>query len=487
MACDFYPKLINDKFTIAPNNVRETKNSYNVLTERHLQAMWLEQKYFKTLVTSDGSQITILSPGIWNSEAGPDFLKAHLKIGEQDLRGDIELHLSQEGWMQHHHHQDTRYDNVILHVCYWLPVTEKPIMTSQNKPIISSFLQPQLTIPESRLLKLIDIDLYPYKIFSGSGRCSKLLFSKISKDKTLTLFRSAAFWRLEEKWSRLQSKIDNPEKYVIGGISIALGYKHNAEAFVSLFNAFEKSNHTSELFLLATMLGSCGFFESHFKEKWGDSPFYQSLLEHHSKHPEKTTPIPTLRLDHIRPANHPVRRLALLAKLLTDSETNTLEKRILLCWKDHWQGNHRHKWKIMKEQLMQTLPSYHDPYWECHYTFENKEQLQKISLMGKDSCHEILINVLLPFLFTHIRKYGTSEENRAFEEFYSYLPSAKTKKGEYLSHRFFGETQNKLTLLHADTQQGAYQIHRDFCVDFEASCQGCPFVERYFSEHPVRT
>src|ERR1700761_5455772 len=71
--------------------IAENVVPYPFLRERHLQAMWLEQKYFKNLTTTEGEAIIVLSPGIWNSEGGPDFLKAHLKIGHREIRGDVEL------------------------------------------------------------------------------------------------------------------------------------------------------------------------------------------------------------------------------------------------------------------------------------------------------------------------------------------------------------------------------------------------------------
>lgn len=93
-----YLTLVNNQNLCSfATEVAEKKNVYHILTERHLQAMWLEQKYFHILKTCDGRHIEVISPGIWNSEAGPDFLKAHLKIGDQEYQGDIEIHLSQEG------------------------------------------------------------------------------------------------------------------------------------------------------------------------------------------------------------------------------------------------------------------------------------------------------------------------------------------------------------------------------------------------------
>src|SRR5437868_5565612 len=104
-----------------PIYVEEKANGYHFFTERHLQAVWLEQKYFKNLRAVSGEEIRVISPGIWNAEAGPDFLKAHLRIGNCDYKGDIEIHLAESGWYQHRHHEDPRYNNVVFHLSLWKP------------------------------------------------------------------------------------------------------------------------------------------------------------------------------------------------------------------------------------------------------------------------------------------------------------------------------------------------------------------------------
>ena len=64
---------------------RETSSCSWPLTERHLQILWLEQKLLKNLITNQGESIEVISPGIWNTGPGPDFLKAHLKIGNCEI------------------------------------------------------------------------------------------------------------------------------------------------------------------------------------------------------------------------------------------------------------------------------------------------------------------------------------------------------------------------------------------------------------------
>ena len=71
--------------------------------------------------TTDGRRIDVLSVGIHNMDAGPDFSNVHLRIEQsdgsfRDWIGTVEMHVRSSDWYRHRHHLDKAYDNVILHV-----------------------------------------------------------------------------------------------------------------------------------------------------------------------------------------------------------------------------------------------------------------------------------------------------------------------------------------------------------------------------------
>ncbi len=125
-------------------------------------------------------------------------MKAHLRISGKNYFGDIELHLEDSSWYHHHHSNDSRYDNVVLHISLWQPSNPLRLLTSCQEELIRTYLEPALTVPLKRLVQLIDLDLYPYKKFVGSGRCAQTLFKSLSQEKLDTLFTSAGFWRLAQ-------------------------------------------------------------------------------------------------------------------------------------------------------------------------------------------------------------------------------------------------------------------------------------------------
>ena len=51
----------------------------NPITERHVQAIWYDASLRpRRLYTRRGSEVTVVTPGVWNLGAGPDFKNAVL-------------------------------------------------------------------------------------------------------------------------------------------------------------------------------------------------------------------------------------------------------------------------------------------------------------------------------------------------------------------------------------------------------------------------
>ena len=88
--------------------------------------------------TTDGQPVEILSVGEHNRDAGPDYSHAHVKIGDREWVGNIEIHVYSSDWIKHRHHLDKAYDNVILHV---VRTAEKPIYNSRGDLIPQCELQ----------------------------------------------------------------------------------------------------------------------------------------------------------------------------------------------------------------------------------------------------------------------------------------------------------------------------------------------------------
>jgi hypothetical protein len=85
--------------------------------EAALAARWASGVWRgESLCTEDGATYTLVYEGRRGGPSGPDFRDAVLARGDGTrLYGDIELHLRVSGWRAHGHHQDPRYDGIVLH------------------------------------------------------------------------------------------------------------------------------------------------------------------------------------------------------------------------------------------------------------------------------------------------------------------------------------------------------------------------------------
>lgn len=470
-----YPRLLKGH----PHHLAETKFPYHELTERHLQVMWLEQKYFKGLSTESGQTIEVISPGIWNLQAGPDFQKAQIRIGDKIFHGDVEIHLADEGWYQHRHENDPRYNQVVLHLSFWKAKQTKPLLKQNGESLVKAYLEPFLTISINRILRLIDLELYPYKKFLGSGMCAKEVFFGLPKEKIQAFFASAADWRMIKKNEKLKLKMDDPSLCLEAGLAMVLGYKHNTENFFELYIHLQKHRYLSQDSLVSLALGITGFFSDFYQKKWKTNPYYLHLNQVYEDLPKELVLDVPLNLSPTRPLNHPIRRIAFLCKLLRSPQKDLLHD-IDRIWTQSWKPLYaRCRWKIMRDEMIKRLPTFEESYWNQHYLFEERPSKTFLSLSGTDIMIKMLTNVIMPMLHHEILARANQTELQAFHSFFASLPSEKSGKGRYLGHRFFGATDKTQLFRKAAFVQGAFQVHQDFCVHYEASCEGCPFPERY--------
>jgi hypothetical protein len=448
------------------------------ITERHIQAIWLEQKFLGKLETSEGEEINVISPGIWNLGPGPDFHKAHIVIGGVDYHGSVELHLSEESWYHHHHHKDTHYNDVVLHVSLWKPARAQAIWTEEGRRLSQMHLESFLTIPIAKLAQAIDLDLYPYKQFVGAGRCAEGLFRNMTEVDATGLFESAANWRLQRKAAYLNSRSATPAEQLMVGIAMAAGYKNNGQLFLNLLSELKRRDLDREDERLAWLLGKTGFFGEPWQDRWGKSTYYVKLSGMWKFLGEGEEIIRPL-LTQIRPMNHPVRRLPILAKMLGDNSLAFLLGSVIDLWENSWREAMRSKkWSRFLKSLEDLLPNYSDDYWNRHYLFEDTPSQKLLPLIGGDLKRKISINVIFPLLEQYLTT-REDEEIQAFKHCFRSLPSSEAGKSKYLVHRFFGDSTSGVLLDKAYNVQGAYQIHYDYCIHYEASCEGCPFMQEH--------
>ena len=126
------------------------------------------------LQTTTGEPVEVIDAGLPNTNAGPDFFNAKLKIGGTLWVGNIEVHTLASDWMRHGHDKDAAYDNVILYVA---ETVDCEVFRANGAPVP----QLQLSCPESvrqRYDELSHAEIYPpcYSILSSETNSPFLAF-----------------------------------------------------------------------------------------------------------------------------------------------------------------------------------------------------------------------------------------------------------------------------------------------------------------------
>ena len=126
--------------------------------EQLLHYVWKHKIFpLKELKTKTGQQVEVIDTGLANTDAGPDFFNAKLKLDGVLWIGNIEIHERSSDWFKHGHHADAGYNSVILHIASEID-TEISRSNGERIPQI------QLICPEAvrtNYKELLETDSYP--------------------------------------------------------------------------------------------------------------------------------------------------------------------------------------------------------------------------------------------------------------------------------------------------------------------------------------
>ncbi len=67
--------------------------------ERLMQYVWQHRLWLPSdMAATDGTRIDILDPGLLNTNSGPDFFNAKIRIGDRLWVGNVEIHVRASDW-----------------------------------------------------------------------------------------------------------------------------------------------------------------------------------------------------------------------------------------------------------------------------------------------------------------------------------------------------------------------------------------------------
>ncbi|MBP1539579.1 MAG: DUF2851 family protein [Prevotella sp.] len=430
--------------------------------ERLLHYVWKHRLFpLKELTTTDGQTVEVVDTGLHNSNSGPDFFNAKVKIGGEMWVGNVEIHDHSKDWFRHGHDSDKAYDNVILHV---VEEADDDVTTSAGRKI------PQLQLPVPETVKknyesLINEDRYPpcYKIIPT--------LSKIKVNSWLSALQTE---RLEQKTAAIVKRVEQSngswEEAFFRTLARNFGFGINGDAFEAWAQNLHigfVAHHRDDIFQVeAFFMGQAGLLKpeainSRYLERAIDDDYYRRLLSEYKYLSLKfnLTPMdPSMwRFMRLRPQNFPHIRVSQLAQLYNSGTANLSQ--ILEC-------------RNMKE-LHRALATSVTEYWQTHFLFgaECRKSYKVLSTASKDL---IIINTVVPMLFAYGRTFSKEYLcDRAF----SLLEELAAEKNSIV-------TTWKECGLEAKTaadSQALIQLKKEYCDRKE--CLRCRFGYEYMSSN----
>ncbi len=350
-----------------------------------------------------GEQLSILSPGKYHQDAGPDFQDARLRIGATIWAGNVEIHLRSSDWFRHHHETDAAYHNIILHVVAEHDA-EVQDLNNQNVPV----LELKSLISESLLKRWTELSdsMFPIPC-SALGRPDVMTMRN-------WLDRLVAE-RMEDKASRIRQLLNltknDWQETMYCFVFRSMGMQLNAVPFELLARSLPYRvvlNYRQSRFQLEALLfGQSGLLHDEHLEEYPRALWeeYRFLARKHSLKPIDKHLWKFLRL---RPMNFPSVRIAQLADLLSKHSISPETFRERATLKD-WMN-----WFDLSVS----------PYWEEHYVLDHVSEKRKKHL-GKVAGQSLLINAIVPFVFVYATQRGDELlRDQSLEALYQ-LPAEK--------------------------------------------------------------
>lgn len=449
------------------------------INESFISRIWETPSYYETtLLTTENKVVEILDYGEKNSDAGPDFKDAQIRIDGILYSGDIEIHCNFQGWKQHNHKDDNKYNKVILQVVFWdeddeerreIPRVKKSrhistvILSKFLKQSIHTIWKDIINNPSSKF----KIPCYPNVL-------------ELDDEFKKEVIKDFGFKRLRYKTIRLRNRLDdfheNRNKKFTWEIMLfeficeALGYSKNKSQFLKLARSLHYEEFENDkLFIDAVLFGAAGFLHDlKFKDE------YISVLKaiwnnaKNIKFPE-TLDKSEWNFFRLRPSNFPTVRLAYASGLLYKILFEGFLKQIISIF-----NNEK---KIYNKLLELFLNVEISDYWKNHYNF-GKETKSKTKYIGKERINDIIANVIIPLAYLYTLEFEIQDTKVKVLEFYSSLKCINTNEITRVM-----EAQMEVTSKTILEEQGLIHLHNFYCI--KGKCYECRIGEKIFSANTV--
>jgi len=359
------------------------------MKEEFLHYLWKYSLYDQeSLIDNNGNRITVVHPGQYNRDAGPDFFNSRISIDGTEWAGNVEIHTCSSHFDNHGHNADPAFNNVILHV---VAKKDKDVFNSRGDEVLTV----ELIYDEALYEKYIDLLNNPLVI-----ACQDEI-RKLDNFFIQHWLQSLLVERLEEKSEsilKIYYETGNDwEETFYRLLSRYFGFRVNTEPFEMLATALPFRiirKHADNRFQIEALLfGTAGMLEAGlFKEAIADD-YYRDLIREYKVLSSKYSIQPLngwiWKFSRLRPVNFPTIRISQLAAMLSLAGglfSKTLEA-------------------VDINGIKEVFEVSASDYWNDHYVFGKKSK--KVSkITGTQATDIFLINAVLPALFV----YGKSRD-----------------------------------------------------------------------------
>jgi hypothetical protein len=357
------------------------------MNEKLFQYIWQFRHFnLSELTTVENEPLQIIHPGTLNTNQGPDFLNAKIKIGNTIWAGSIELHLRSSDWKNHKHSGDKNYNNVILHVVWQDNIgLQLPFPTLELQSKISKLLLAKYDeLMNTNAFIACQNNIHKIEPFIWNAWKDRLLAERL-EDKAQRIFEY------------IQINHNHWEETFWWLLARNFGIKVNSDAFekiaqslpINILAKHKNQIHQTE----ALLFGQAGLLETDFKEA------YPSMLQKEywfCKSKYQLTPIQIpLHFLRMRPSNFPTVRLAQLAMLIHNSS--------------HLFGQIRDSNSLKDVKALLNVTA--NDHWHYHYTLDEASAFKEKNI-GTQMINNILINTIVPVLFA----YGQYHKEQQYKD-----------------------------------------------------------------------
>lgn len=402
--------------------------------EQLLHYVWKHKLFpLKELRTTTGLSVEVIDVGLSNQDSGPDFFNAKIKIDGTLWVGNIEIHTLASDWLRHEHNKNKVYDSVILHV---VEQADEEVRRTNGELIPQMVLNCPDTI-RYNFEQLSRTDSYP---------CCHSIIKQLPPLILNSWLSALQYERFEQKASLLIKRLEkcdgNWEDAFFVTLARNFGFGLNGDAFeqwINLVPLRAVDKHRDNLFQVeALFFGQAGLLEEEI-----DDEYYRQLQKEFAylrhKFELKVMDASLWRFLRLRPGNFPHVRIAQLAYLY-HSERSLLS-RVMEAGTTKEIGN--------------ILHSRTSTYWETHYQFYHSSP-QRVKSLSASSLNLIIINTVVPFLYTYGQHKG---EERFYARAQEWLEMLKAENN-YVT-RMWNEMGLKVT--NAGDSQAVLQLKKEYC------------------------